>query len=80
MDIIIITIFLLPLIVLFVSYSIGQKKRKVFESKLLEANQEIQNVKNERDDLLKKYAPVIDKELQTTFSGAMLLIALAIHK
>ena len=53
MDIIIITIFLLPLIVLFVSYSIGQKKRKVFESKLSEANQEIQNVKNERDDLLK---------------------------
>ncbi|WP_372066413.1 DUF4041 domain-containing protein, partial [Vibrio sp. 10N.261.49.A11] len=41
----------------------SKKKRKEFEEQLSIANQKISNIENEKDTLLKKYAPVIDMEL-----------------
>ncbi|CDT75941.1 Phage protein [Vibrio coralliirubri] len=63
--IITLTIFFLPLVLLVVSHVRGKKKRKAFEEQLSEANQQINNLSNEKDTLLKKYAPVIDMELHT---------------
>ncbi len=57
------TIFFLPLILLVILHLRSKKKRKEFEEQLSIANQKISNIENEKDTLLKKYAPVIDMEL-----------------
>ncbi|PMM82717.1 ATPase [Vibrio breoganii] len=65
-NIVTLIIFFLPLVLLMVSYVRNKKVRKVFEEQISEANLQISSIKNEKDALFKKYAPVIDMELHTS--------------